>query len=526
MRAEVCGWDGCRAKKGVNRLDMSARVCSIPRAISKRPSEGKSPKFKQRPREFMKSPNLPSLIAFFAFLSTSMSAQTFTVLHSFTNSPDGYHPFGQLTLSGDVLYGTTTIGGTNSTTGIVYSVGTNGSNFNIAHTFENAVRQAPVYTNREGSQPYPGLVLSGNKLFGHTAEGGTNGTGTVFSLSTDGVQFTVIHTFTPIVNGAEGADAIGGLVLYGNRLYGTAVVGGTGANGTIFSLDTNGSNFTVLHAFSSGNPNTSTLTNFDGANPRGTLLLLGETIFGTAQRGGTNTGGTVFSMSTNGSNFVVLHSFGAGSDGAGPSAALILSGNTLFGTTQNGGVGASGTVFSVGVDGSNYQILHAFHGASDGSLLNGPLTLCGTMLYGTTALNGPNGHGTVFYLSTNGSIFGTIHSFSGSDGAAPEGGGMILSGNMFYGTTYSGGSANGGTVFSLTVPCLATTITQNPDASVTLNFAGAPNYTYLVQASTDLSSPTNWITISTNTPAADGTWQFTDTNTSLYPAQYYRATTP
>lgn len=60
------------------------------------------------------------------------------------------------------------------------------------------------------------------------------------------------------------------------------------------------------------------------------------TLYGTTSRGGTYGLGTVFSMSTSGSE-QVLHSFN-GSDGAHPDADSLIDVNgTLYGTTHVGG---------------------------------------------------------------------------------------------------------------------------------------------------------------------------------------------
>src|SRR4051812_33640858 len=48
------------------------------------------------------------------------------------------------------------------------------------------------------------------------------------------------------------------------------------------------------------------------------------------------------------------------SDGGNPRAGLILSGNTLYGTTQNGGNSGYGTVFAVNIDGTGFTNLHSF----------------------------------------------------------------------------------------------------------------------------------------------------------------------
>jgi uncharacterized repeat protein (TIGR03803 family) len=69
--------------------------------------------------------------------------------------------------------------------------------------------------------------------------GGTNGSGVVYSINTDGSYFNVLHTFTAVDTNSytnfEGASPYAALVLSGNTLYGAAEIGGQGG-GTIFSL--------------------------------------------------------------------------------------------------------------------------------------------------------------------------------------------------------------------------------------------------------------------------------------------------
>ena len=87
--------------------------------------------------------------------------------------------------------------------------------------------------------------------------------------------------------------------------------------------------FTNLHSFI-GQPS-------DGDFPDAGLILSGNTLYGTASGGGSSGNGTVFAVNTDGTSFTTLYSFtalvsGTNSDGAGPVAGLILSGNTLYGT--------------------------------------------------------------------------------------------------------------------------------------------------------------------------------------------------
>jgi uncharacterized repeat protein (TIGR03803 family) len=135
-------------------------------------------------------------------------------------------------------------------------------------------------------------------------------------------------------------------------------LGGTYGNGTVFALNTDGTAFTNLHRFAATSggslPN---LHNLDGINPQGDLILSGTTLYGTATYGGTNGNGTVFAINIDGTGFTNLHKFtptagtqgdyGTNSDGGYPVGGLIVSGNTLFGTTHMGGVNGSGTIFTL-----------------------------------------------------------------------------------------------------------------------------------------------------------------------------------
>jgi uncharacterized repeat protein (TIGR03803 family) len=145
------------------------------------------------------------------------------------------------------------------------------------------------------------LVLSGNTLYGTAILGGANGNGTVFAVNTDGSGFTNIYSFTVgdyvyagFYTNSDGYAPYAGLVLSGDILYGTAVAGGSGDNGTVFAVTTNGIGFTNLHSFTYLNPDTE--TNSDGAAPIAGLILSGNTLYGTAETGGSYYG-TVFSLS-------------------------------------------------------------------------------------------------------------------------------------------------------------------------------------------------------------------------------------
>jgi uncharacterized repeat protein (TIGR03803 family) len=192
-----------------------------------------------------------------------------------------------------------------------------------------------IATNSDGAHPHADLILSGNILYGTANGGGSAGWGTVFAVNTDGTDFTNLYSFT---DGTDGAYPLGGLVLLSNTLYGTTTESTNGGYGTVFSINTDGTGFTNLYNFTNAN---------DGASPQDGLIISGNTLYGTTESGGFSGGGTVFAINTDGTGFMNLYSLTNGSDGANPYAGLILSGNTLFGTAANGGSSDNGTVFSL-----------------------------------------------------------------------------------------------------------------------------------------------------------------------------------
>ena len=419
---------------------------------------------------------------------TAGPSPLFTTLHSFTGGSDGEWPQAGLILSGDTLYGTVWGGGSSggaSGGGTVFSVRTDGTGFTALHDFT---------WGTDGAYPYDGLVLSGNTLYGTANEGRGGFAGTVFSLNTDGTVFRTLHGFTW---GGDGALPWGGLILSGNTLYGTTLEGGVSDKGTVFSVNTDGTGFATLYSFSGGN---------DGSGPLAGLILSGNTLYGTAAYGGSSGKGTVFSVNTDGTGFTTLHSFSGGNDGAAPAAVLVLSGNTLYGTAEDGGSLGNGTVFSVNTDGTGFTTLHSFSGGSDGGQPRAGLIISGNTLYGTAYSGGSWGAGTVFSVNTDGTGFTTLHSFSGGNEGGSPWASLILSGNTLYGTTYYGGASGAGTVFSLRLSAQAspaitwptpapltygaalTAEQLNATASVPGSFAYTPTNGTVLNAGTDILS--------------------------------------
>jgi uncharacterized repeat protein (TIGR03803 family) len=335
----------------------------------------------------------------------------FTNLHQFSGLPigwytnqDGANPKTGLVLSGEHLYGTAAAGGIGGMgSGTVFKLRTDGSAFQKLHDFSIGA------TNGQGPN---GLVLLGSTLFGTTQFGGGHYNGTVFRLNVDGSGFGVIHSFSAgsydpanwRLTNSDGAYPEAALAVADDGLYGTTTRGGIGY-GTVFRINPDGGGFAVLHSF----------TNSDGSAPLAELLLSGPTIFGTTFEGGAAGNGTVFRLNLDGSGFATLHHFSATApgpvlgtvtnfDGANPSGGLILSGGVLYGTTRAGGPGGTGTLFRIGNDGVGLTTLYGFtplvaNTNLDGANPYGGLVLSGDTVYTTACNGGRSGNGSIFALT-------------------------------------------------------------------------------------------------------------------------------
>jgi uncharacterized repeat protein (TIGR03803 family) len=299
------------------------------------------------------------------------------------------------------------------------------------------------------------------------------GLGLTLALRMTAQTFTNLYSFTatsgvsPYTNG-DGAGPSAGAILSGTTLYGTAQGGGSSGNGTLFRVNTDGTGFTNLHDFSVVN---------DGATPTAGLIVSNNTLYGTALRGGSSGNGTVFRVNTDGTGFTNLHNFSAVSDGSILPSGLVLLGNTLYGTAFNGGSSGYGTIFRIETDGTGFTNLHSFDLIGDGAGPSAGVILSGTTLYGTAMYGGSSGNGTVFAINTDGSGFTNLHSLftAVSEGNEPSAG-LIFSSNRLYATTFHGGSSGRGIVFAVNTNGSGFTVLHtftgtdgaNPDAGMIL----------------------------------------------------------
>jgi uncharacterized repeat protein (TIGR03803 family) len=163
---------------------------------------------------------------------------------------------------------------------------------------------------------------------------------------------TPIYSFT---NGIDGATPEAALIK-GNdgKLYGTCTAGGTNGTGTIFRITTNGI-LTPLYSFTA-QASTYPYYNNDGASPRTLVLGADGNFYGVAYDGGQNGSGTVFQF-TQGGVLNPLYSFNfvedileaTNTDGAAPIELLQATDGNFYGTAYYGGTNGWGSFFRIGL---------------------------------------------------------------------------------------------------------------------------------------------------------------------------------
>ena len=192
--------------------------------------------------------------------------------------------------------------------------------------------------------------------------------------------------------------------------------------------------------------------------------------YGTTDAGGATGNGTVYELipdatSATGWKQKILFSF-SGANGSAPSSALLVGKDgALFGLTANGGAAGNGVAFKLtppqsGEAAWTETTLLSFNGTSDGAAPFGTLAAGPNgVLYGSTASGGTGQGGVVFSLtppSVGGSAWteNVVYSFAfGTDGISPTGGVFYdeASGTL-YGMTSAGGLNNAGQVYALAPP--------------------------------------------------------------------------
>ncbi len=396
--------------------------------------------------------------------SYERSISTYNVTKSF--SVDGEDPDQNLIrASNGKLYGTAADGGAFDY-GTIFSYDPASGNYTTLYSFD-------YYT--VGGYPYGSLFqASDGKLYGMTYEGGNNEYGTIFSFDPSTAAVTDVHDF----------DYTDGAYPYGNnlvqaqngKLYGMTYAGGADNDGVIFSFDPVTNGYSKLLDFDQTN----------GAEPYGSLTpdSLNGKLYGMTVVGGANSEGVIFSFDPSVNTYTDLYDFdNSNNNGAYPYGSLTLAqDNKLYGMAYEGGANNEGVIFSFDPAAATnaYNDLHDFAG-TDGSYPDGNdlIQAQDSKLYGMTYDGGANNEGVVFSFDPAGNTYTDLHDFDDSDGEFPYGSLLQMPDGTLYGTTYDGGTAYDGVLFSYNISASSFNLIR----SFNTNYEGAYLLSGLYKAS-------------------------------------------
>jgi uncharacterized repeat protein (TIGR03803 family) len=212
--------------------------------------------------------------------------------------------------------------------GVVFTLGKDGTGYRILYGFAGTGGGSRFPRGLLESQD--GVLYGVTRFGGTTTANNTQGFGTVFKLSKDGSDYSVLHAFDSTLGYAEAlTEGLDG------AFYGATLVG-PGDTGAIFKLNRDGSGYQVLHRFGASAPSRLIQTR-DG------------TLYGTSTADWDIPGGYVFKMNPDGSGFANLYAFQLkNGDGSQFSSGLVKGRDGAFyGASNNGGELGYGTLFRI-----------------------------------------------------------------------------------------------------------------------------------------------------------------------------------
>jgi uncharacterized repeat protein (TIGR03803 family) len=367
--------------------------------------------------------------------STSVHAQTFSVLHDFlgTDSADGCNP----TYSGIVaqgrdgnMYGTTENGGAPSFTnnvGTVFQV-TPAGILTVIYSFPSS--------ETEGWNPFGGLTLgTDGNFYGTTKYYGSSGGspfGAVFKI-TPGGSLTYPYIFTggndgryPTAPPIQGTDG---------NWYGTTQ-GDFRNPGSVYKLTPSGQ-FKSLHQFVLGEQPEDPLVQATDGN-----------LYGTTHYGGTSNNGSVFRITLAG-KFTVIYNFDT-TNGQAPYSPLIQGADgNFYGTTISGGSAGGGVVFKLTRTGKITVLNNFVQGDTPSVPIAGLVQATDGYLYGATdagnSQGGTTSNGTIFRMKAIPSTPSYLHDFDQyPTGRQPQDTLLQHTNGILYGDTFEGGDPASG----------------------------------------------------------------------------------
>lgn len=387
---------------------------------------------------------LLSLLALLPAVAPS-AAEPFTVLHSF-NRADGDEPVWIARKSDGTLYGVTLLGGDGQSTGlgVLYKITPAGA-FSIVHTFTDAP---------DGSLPVRLFSAPGDVIYGTTGSGGAQSAGTVFRLD-EHDNYTVLHSFVLASEGigpgwlTRAAD--GSFYGVAGDLGDPEACPLHHANGTLFRMTENG-DVTVLHTFceniDGSHPN-SVIIAADGK-------LYGTCAQDGPLKGDNSDGGGTFWRASLKGKVKRLFTFGPktlhGNEAVAPTGVIQAPNGVFYGVANSGGLASNGAIFRATKKGK-VKTIHSFSAsAGDGAdpetnfILGGDGHFYGTASKGGVPVGDPHRSGVIYRADVRGGVK-VLHTYTIQDGMTPAGPPVRDDATgRIYATAIRGGTFQDGTV--------------------------------------------------------------------------------
>jgi uncharacterized repeat protein (TIGR03803 family) len=305
-----------------------------------------------------------------------------------------------------------------------------------------------LFAGPDGFRSFSELVAADGILYGTTYKGGLHDAGTVFRFDPSTGRHDLLHAFS----GSDGREVFNGLAISADTLYGVGKFGGDHNRGTLFAIGRDGAGFRVLHHFGASLQ--------DGFYPHSAPIMADGILYGTTYHGGSSTyGGILYRYSLPDGPFEVIHSF-TPATGRHPTGQLLRIGDWLYGTAsdlfQHAG-GYYGSLYRINIASLQFELLHTFNGADEGSHPYDRLVHDGRdLLFGSTfgeALN-PASMGTLFATSITGGGLVVLHDFAASPGTGSKPNGSLVwspDAAFLYGTSHGSNAGGGetGTLFRI-----------------------------------------------------------------------------
>jgi uncharacterized repeat protein (TIGR03803 family) len=327
----------------------------------------------------------------------------------------------------------------------------------------------------------------------------TNGNtfGSVYKMSTAG-GYDLLYSFCAEKSpcASTGGYPTGGVTLgWDGNLWGTTEGGGKDGAGTVFKLTPAGT-LTKIYDFTNGTddsaPNYPVFQGQDG------------NMYGVSEEQYSGQYGSFFKLTTKGK--ITAHPFNY-TDGATPNLPTQGTDLNFYGTTQVGGdpTCRCGVIYKATAAGK-ITVLHKFTGYVSSTIYDGSRPI-GILVqgsdgafYGTTYTGGAHNIGSVFKITASGA-YTLLHSFAGvpTDGSLPIAGLTVGTDGNFYGTTGNGGALNYGAIYEITPAGKETVL-----------------YSFCTVACTDGFSPTTPMVLHT-----DGTFYGNTAGNSLGGSVFY-----